>query len=67
MHKNCFISGLLVRMRNMTKQLDLISDLVADYEEEHYPVKKPSSANVAKFRIYETNYLPLTKLSSVSI
>lgn len=29
-------------------ELDLISDLVADYEEEHFPVKAPSLVEVIK-------------------
>lgn len=32
-------------------ELDLISDLVADYEEEHFPVKAPSLVEVIKHRI----------------
>lgn len=30
-------------------ELDLISDLVADYEEEHFPVKAPSLVEVLNF------------------
>ena len=38
--------------RNML-ELDLISDLVADYEEEHYPVTAPTLAETIKLRMYE--------------
>ena len=34
-------------------ELDLISDLVADYEEEHFPVKAPALVDVLKLRMYE--------------
>lgn len=34
-------------------ELDLISDLVADYEEEHYPVAAPTLADTIKLRMYE--------------
>ena len=34
-------------------ELDLISNLVADYEEEYYPVKKPALVDVIKLRMYE--------------
>ena len=34
-------------------ELDLISDLVADYEEEHYPVAAPTLAETIKLRMYE--------------
>ena len=39
-------------------ELDLLSDLVADYEEEHFPV------DVLKLRMYEMN-LTQTKLSEL--
>ena len=45
-------------------ELDLISDLVADYEEEHYPIKTPSLVDVIKLRMYEMN-LTQTKLSEL--
>lgn len=34
-------------------ELDLISDLVADYEEEHFPIATPSLTDVLKLRMYE--------------
>ena len=34
-------------------ELDLISDLVADYEEEHFPITTPSLVEVIKLRMYE--------------
>ena len=33
-------------------ELDLISDLVADYEEEHYPIAAPTLAETMKLRMY---------------
>ncbi len=36
-------------------ELDVISDLIADYEEEHYPIAKPSLVEVIKLRMYEMN------------
>ncbi|MDR1918854.1 MAG: helix-turn-helix domain-containing protein, partial [Tannerellaceae bacterium] len=36
-------------------ELDLISDLVADYEEEKYPVAAPSLVDVMKLRMFEMN------------
>ena len=34
-------------------ELVLLSNLVADYEDEHYPVKKPSLIEVLKLRMFE--------------
>lgn len=34
-------------------ELDLLSDLVADYEEIHYPVQAPSLVEVIKLRMFE--------------
>ena len=34
-------------------ELDLISDLVADYEEEHYPIAAPTLVETIKLRMYE--------------
>lgn len=34
-------------------ELDLISDLVADYEEEYYPIESPSLVDVIKLRMYD--------------
>jgi len=36
-------------------ELDLLSDLVAEYEERYYPVKKPSLAAVIRLRMAEMN------------
>ena len=41
-------------------ELDLISDLVADYEEEHYPITAPSLIESIQLRMYE---MGLTKKS----
>ena len=34
-------------------ELDLLSDLVADYEEEHYPVAAPTLVETIKLRLFE--------------
>ena len=34
-------------------ELNLLSDLVADYEDVHYPIGKPSLVSVIKLRMYE--------------
>lgn len=34
-------------------ELVLLSNLVADYEDEHYPISKPSLIDVLKLRMYE--------------
>ena len=34
-------------------ELDLISDLVADYEEEQYPIAAPTLVETMKLRMYE--------------
>ena len=34
-------------------ELVLLSNLVADYEDEHYPIKKPTLIEVLKLRMYE--------------
>ena len=34
-------------------ELDMISDMVAEYEEIHYPISKPSLIDVIKLRLYE--------------
>ncbi len=49
--------------KNMV-ELDLISDLVADYEEEHLPVESPSLVDTIKLRMYEMG-LTQTKLSEL--
>ena len=34
-------------------ELDLLSDLVEEYEDIHYPISKPSLAETIKLRMYE--------------
>jgi HTH-type transcriptional regulator/antitoxin HigA len=45
-------------------ELDLLSDLVADYEEKHYPVQAPSLVEVIKLRMFEMG-LSQKKLSDI--
>lgn len=45
-------------------ELDLISDLVADYEEEHYPIAAPTLVETIKLRMYEMG-LTQTKLAEI--
>ena len=49
-------------------ELDLLSDLVADYEEANYPVKEPELAEVIRSRMYEMgiNQTKLSKILGVS-
>ena len=49
-------------------ELDLLSELVADYEDEHYPIKSPSLVDVIKLRMYEMglNQAKLSELLGVS-
>ena len=49
-------------------ELDLLSDLVVDYEETHYPVAEPTLAEVIKLRMYEMgiNQKKLSDLLGVS-
>jgi HTH-type transcriptional regulator/antitoxin HigA len=49
-------------------ELDLLSDLVADYEEINEPVQTPSLVEVIKLRMYERrlNQKQLSELLSVS-
>jgi HTH-type transcriptional regulator/antitoxin HigA len=49
-------------------ELDLLSDLVSDYEEAKYPVKDPVLADVIKLRMYEMgiNQNKLSELLEVS-
>ena len=49
-------------------ELDLLSDLVADYEEEHFPIESPFLADVIKLRMYEMglNQKSLSQLIGVS-
>ena len=44
-------------------ELDLISDLVANYEEEHYPITAPTLVETIKLRMYETG-ITTEKLAS---
>ena len=44
--------------------LDLISDLVADYEEAHYPIAAPTLVETIKLRMYEMG-LTQTKLAEM--
>lgn len=34
-------------------ELDVLSDLVAEYEEAHYPIGRPALVDVIKLRLYE--------------
>lgn len=45
-------------------ELDLISDLVADYEEENYPIAAPTLVELLKLRMYEKG-LTQTKLAEM--
>ncbi len=36
-------------------ELDLISDLIAEYEEEHYPIPTPTLAETIRIRMAEMN------------
>lgn len=49
-------------------ELDLISDLVADYEEEHFPVEAPSLIELIKLRMYEMaiTQIKLSEMLNVS-
>ncbi|MEI8086676.1 MAG: helix-turn-helix domain-containing protein [Paludibacter sp.] len=49
-------------------ELDFISDLVADYEEEYFPIQAPSLVDVIKLRMYEMNLtqLKLSELLEIS-
>lgn len=49
-------------------ELDLLSALVDEYEESHYPVKTPSLVDVIKLRMYEMgiNQAKLSDLLGVS-
>lgn len=45
-------------------ELDLLSELASEYEDEHYPIKSPSLVDVIKLRMYEMG-LNQTKLSEL--
>lgn len=45
-------------------ELDMISDMVEEYEEKYYPIGKPSLIDVIKLRLYERN-LTQSKLAEM--
>ncbi len=45
-------------------ELELLSNLVADYDEVHYPIKTPSLPDVLKLKMYEKD-LTQTMLSEI--
>ena len=49
-------------------ELDLLSDLVADYEEEYYPILAPTLVDTIKLRMYEMKLtqLKLAELLGIS-
>lgn len=49
-------------------ELNLLSDLVADFEERYYPVRKPSLVEILKLRMHEKglNQKRLSELLGVS-
>jgi HTH-type transcriptional regulator / antitoxin HigA len=49
-------------------ELGIISTLVADYEEEHYPITSPTLVDVIKLRMYEMklNQLKLSEMLGIS-
>ena len=49
-------------------ELDLLSELVSDYEDEHYRIKTPALVDVIKLRMYEMglNQVKLSELLGVS-
>lgn len=49
-------------------ELDFLSDLVADYEEKHFPVEKPSLKETLKLRMFEMdiNQVKLSEILNVS-
>lgn len=49
-------------------ELDLLSSLVEEYEDEYYPIKSPSLVDVIKLRMYEMglNQVKLSELLEVS-
>lgn len=49
-------------------ELDLLSGLVEEYEDEHFPIKTPSLVDVIKLRMYEMgiNQANLSELLGVS-
>ena len=49
-------------------ELDFLSDLVADYEEKHFPIETPNLNDVIKLRMYEMgiSQLKLSEILNVS-
>ena len=49
-------------------ELDLLSELVSEYEDEHYPITLPSLVDMIKLRMYEMgiNQAKLSELLGVS-
>lgn len=49
-------------------ELNLLSNLVADFEEEHYPVQTPTLVDIIKLRMYEMklNQVKLSEMLGVS-
>jgi HTH-type transcriptional regulator/antitoxin HigA len=49
-------------------ELDLLSNLVADYSDEHYSIGEPTLIDMLKLRMYEMglNQLALSKLLGIS-
>lgn len=49
-------------------ELNILSELVVEYEDEHYPIKTPSLVDVIKLRMYEMgiNQAKLSELLGVS-
>lgn len=49
-------------------ELNILSELVADFEENHYPIKKPTLIETMKLRMYERglNQKRLSELLGVS-
>lgn len=49
-------------------ELDLLSEMVAEYEDEHYPIESPQLVDVMKLRMYEMglNQVRLAKLLGIS-
>lgn len=49
-------------------ELNILSELVADFEENHYPIKKPTLVETMKLRMYERglNQKRLSELLGVS-
>ena len=45
-------------------ELDMLSDMVEEYEEVHYPIGKPSLVDIIKLRLYEMG-INQTKLAEL--